>query len=117
MLFKYNSDFRQFSRRFVKHKFFEWTMLSIIIISTVQLAIDNPLDDPNSVMSLFLVYLDLALTGIFVIEAMMKIVAFGFVACGSTSYARSIWNQLDFFIVCVSVSNYLPIKGGYRSFR
>jgi Ion transport protein len=35
LVFEYTSKFRQFARRWVKHKYFEWIMLAVILISTV----------------------------------------------------------------------------------
>jgi hypothetical protein len=79
-------------------------MIIIIIISTIQLAADNPLSDPDSNYLLTLLVIDKFLTIIFSIECLMKIVAFGLINCGSTSYFKSIWNFLDLIIVLVSVS-------------
>lgn len=80
-------------------------MLVIIIISTIELAIDNPLNDKESILQQTLAILDYNLTAIFIIEAILKIIANGFVNCGSKSYIRSMWNTLDFFIVGISVTH------------
>jgi voltage-dependent calcium channel T type alpha-1G len=49
------------------------------------------------------------LTTVFTLEALLKIIAFGFANCGSRSYIRSLWNQLDFIIVVISlISLVLP---------
>lgn len=45
------------------------------------------------------------LTSLFIAEALIKVIAFGFLFCGSTSYIRSAWNALDLFVVIVTVSN------------
>ena len=86
------------------HPIFERIILSIIIISTVQLSIDNPLNDPNSFMSQSLSRLDYALTAVFTIELLMKVIAYGFANCGSTSFIRNYWNVLDTFVVIITVS-------------
>lgn len=39
------------------------------------------------------------MTGVFTIEALLKIIAFGFLLNGRKSYLRDSWNQLDFTIV------------------
>lgn len=57
-------------------------MLAIILISTVQLAIDNPLNDPNDQFSQILDRMEMALTTIFAVEALLKIIAHGFAFCG-----------------------------------
>ncbi len=55
-------------------------------------------------MSQSLSRLDYALTAVFVIELLMKVVAYGFVNCGSTSFIRNYWNLLDTFVVIITVS-------------
>jgi voltage-dependent calcium channel L type alpha-1C len=53
--------------------------------------------------------LDIATSIFFLLEAITKIIAFGLIYCGSTSYLRSNWNILDLVIVIVSfVSFGLP---------
>lgn len=78
-------------------------MLVIIVVSSVQIALDNPLNDPKGLLSKIIGYVDLSLTGIFAMEALIKIIAFGYIACGSTSYIRNPWNILDFFVVVVTI--------------
>jgi hypothetical protein len=51
-----------------------------------------------------LAIIDKILTVIFSLEMIMKIIAFGVINCGSTSYLRSNWNLLDMTIVIISVS-------------
>ena len=92
------------------HPIFERIILSIIIVSTVQLSIDNPLNDPNSFLSQSLSRLDYALTAVFVIELLMKVVAYGFANCGSTSFIRNYWNVLDTFVVIITVSIHSMFK-------
>lgn len=48
MMFKIDSKFRIKVTKLVTHKFFERVMLVIIFITTLQLAVDNPLSDPTS---------------------------------------------------------------------
>jgi Ion transport protein len=87
----------------VKTFYFEALMIIFIIISTVQLASDNPLIDENSTSSKALYSLDKVSTVIFSLESIMKIIAFGFWGCGSQSYMRNAWNVLDLIVVIVSV--------------
>ena len=60
------------------------------------------MSDPKSPLIISLSVLDIFLTVIFSIEMVLKIIAFGFLNCGSTSYIRSAWNLLDAVIVIVS---------------
>jgi hypothetical protein len=102
--FSHGGFFRQFVMNFVRHRYFEYSMVVIILISTVQLAADNPLSDPESAFLITLAIVDKVLTVIFSLEMIMKIITFGVINCGSTSYLRSNWNLLDMTIVIISVS-------------
>jgi len=84
-------------------KHFDNIILLLIVISSVALAIDNPLNDPEGDMSKNLYILDIVMTTLFVIEMLLKIIAKGFLMNGKNSYLRGGWNILDFFIVCVSL--------------
>lgn len=70
------------------------------------MAIDNPLSDPESKFQQTLIKIDYALTAFFTLEALIKIIAFGLIFCGSTSYLRNAWNVLDLFVVVITVSIY-----------
>ena len=47
--------------------------------------------------------LDAIITGIFCIEAMIKIITMGFIFNGRKSYLLQLWNLLDFSIVMLSL--------------
>jgi hypothetical protein len=68
------------------------------------LAIDNPLNDPEGDLTTVLKTMDIVMTVLFVMEAMIKIVVYGF-AIGKNTYLREGWNVLDFLIVCVSLTS------------
>ena len=78
---------------------FQNIILFLIVISTVTLALETPLDDPESEKIKTLEYIDLFMTAAFTIEALVKIIAYGFAFAGKTSYIREPWNILDFVIV------------------
>ena len=58
--------------------------------------------DPESDYIKTLQLIDLVITVIFIVEAGLKIVTFGFVKNGKDSYLKSAWNCLDFTIVVIS---------------
>lgn len=103
-VFKYESCIRQICMKVVHHRHFENIMLIFTIISTIQLGIDNPLNDPVSRFSKAILIIDYVLTTIFAIEAIFKIIANGFVNNGFRSYMRDGTNILDFFLVLITVS-------------
>ena len=82
---------------------FELFIQFTILVSSVNLALENPLNDPDGALKSAVFYIDVFTTSIFIMEAMMKTVAFGFVANGRYSYLRSYWNIIDFAIVILSV--------------
>ena len=87
----------------VRHPLFDNTILALIFISSVLLAIDNPLLDPETFLVKFITVMDWIFTIAFTIEMVLKMVTYGFVLNGKDSYLRSGWNQLDFIIVIVSI--------------
>ena len=91
---------------------FDNFILVAITISSIALAFENPLNDPNGITAAILWYLDIVTTTIFVIEVIIKVIAAGFAFNGPRSYIRSAWHIMDFFIVIVSILTLvkLPIK-------
>ena len=75
----------------------------MIIASSVSLTFDSPLVDPQGRLVRNLSYFDLGFTIIFLVEALLKIAAFGFLRNGKDSYLRSWWNVLDFMILITSL--------------
>jgi hypothetical protein len=78
--------------------------MTLIFISTVLMAVDSPLNDPNSTGSQVLNIIDIVITSFFVIESVTKIISYGFIMNGPESYLRISWNIMDFIIVVFSVS-------------
>jgi hypothetical protein len=88
------------------YKMFDDTVLFLIIMSSIMLVIDNPLLDPKSEFMQILGVVDLCFTVLFFIEAMIKIIAKGFLynSLGPVSpYLNSYWNMLDAFVVTASL--------------
>ena len=93
-----------FCAKIVNHKFFDPFILFIITITTLTLALDNPLDDPKGKIALILSDLDLAFTSLFAIEFVIKTITYGFIFNGKQSYMRNTWNIIDISILVLSVS-------------
>ena len=47
--------------------------------------------------------MDIFITSIFALECTIKIIVYGFVINGPSSYMRAVWNVLDFLIVIISI--------------
>ena len=70
------------------------------------LALDNPLNDPNSFLVTFLSYSDIILTLFFAIEAVCKMIVLGLAFNGELSYLRSGWNLIDITVVMISIVSF-----------
>lgn len=69
---------------------------------------DNPLDDPNSLEQIVLRCVDLAVTFVFFIEAIIKILALGFFTTSlkggnQRAYVQNFWNVLDFAVLITTI--------------
>ncbi len=98
-----DNKFRRCIAKTVVHKVFEATIIILILASSILLAIENPLDDPNGQKTFTLEVFDAVMTSIFCLEAVMKIISFGFVLGHKHTYMRNCWNVMDFIIVIFSV--------------
>ena len=82
---------------------FEWTIIFLILLSTLTLALEEPFEDPESTKMRVILVLDYIMTIIFTLEALLKIIAVGLIFNKKTSYLRSPWNVLDFGIVVSAI--------------
>jgi voltage-dependent calcium channel L type alpha-1D len=71
-------------------------------VSCIQMAIEVPGVEQGSSLYDGLLVVELLTTGMFTVECVLKVLELGFVV-GPSTYLRSLWNQLDFFIVVTSV--------------
>ena len=85
-------------------------ILTLIILSSLSLAFDNPLNNPNSLFKAVLFYIDCVFTFTFLIECIIKVIAFGFLFNNlgpkKQPYIRSAWNFLDFIVVVASMIDF-----------
>jgi hypothetical protein len=102
-LFGPRNGIRRSCEALVSHKLFEQFILLVILASSVSLAMDSPLLDPSSATAALLTSTNYIFTAIFVAEMLLKIIAYGF-AFTERAYLKEGWNQLDFFIVVISVA-------------
>ena len=97
-LFNRTSRFRIICHRVVFNPIFETVTLMTIMLSSVKMIVDTYVNGESSGLSI----LDSFITGYFVLECFLKVVAKGFVF-SEDGYLRESWNQLDFFVVVSSV--------------
>ncbi|KAF5841710.1 Ion transport protein-domain-containing protein [Dunaliella salina] len=98
-----SNPFRIFCARVTAHRWFEGFIIAVVICSCVLLCFDTLSLDPTTSRGIAVRNLDRAVTAIFAIEVIMKIVAFGLFFNGSRSYLRSGWNLVDAFVVVISL--------------
>lgn len=73
------------------------------MVSSLLLCFESPLDDPVGIKSILLEQINLIICIIFIIEVLIKSIAFGFLFNGPSSYLRDGWNIIDFFIAIFSI--------------
>lgn len=88
--------------KLVKKKAFDYFILALIAISTINLAFDTPLRDPMSKLNIVLTKIDYFMTAVFTTEAILKIIAYGFTT-PKYGYLRNPWNLLDGTVVFFSL--------------
>ena len=101
LFLKSDNTFRLKCVEIVSNAHFDNFIIFLIIFSSFTLAIDSPLNNPESGFVKTLGILDWIMTILFTIEMLLKIVALGFVL-HKKSYLRNGWNVMDFLIVLVS---------------
>jgi hypothetical protein len=87
-------------------RWFENFIIFLIILNSLALVLDNPLENPNGTLSRTFYFFDIIFTICFAIEAAMKITAMGFFSNnmpGIEGYIMNGWNILDFIIVVSSL--------------
>lgn len=85
----------------INHPIFDNIVLLLIAVSSVALAVDNPLSDPSSSSAKSLKTLEKICTGIFTIEMLFKVFSLG-LFMHKEAYLRNNWNVLDGIIVVTS---------------
>lgn len=83
----------------------------LIVVSSLTVALDSPLRDPDSTAAEALEVIELTLTVLFVLECVLKVCASGFCFM-PLAYLRDAWNVLDFGVVMVSVVQLFLVRGG-----
>jgi voltage-dependent calcium channel L type alpha-1D len=117
-LFSINSKIRQVCYKLCyNNNYFEITIAICILISSIQLAIENPLLDPKGTLAIVLWYVDILTTMAFTLECIFKIIAFGYLANGEDSYLRDGWNIMDFSIVIMSMVSLFDKNSSLKAFK
>ena len=108
---------RKFFFKMVTHSKFDLVIIFFIAVSSIVLALGSPTLDPNSKMVSTLFWIDASTSIIFLIEATIKIITFGFIFNGNQSYLKQRWNILDFTIIVFSVMALSPLSDNFKTFK
>lgn len=95
LIFSRRNILRRYISAIMHHRYTEYLLLFFIFISSILLAVDNPLDDPQGSLSRYLMSFDQAFTWMFSAEMIFKIIDRGVLWNGPESYLRDPWNVLD----------------------
>uniref|UniRef100_A0A8C1L8X2 Voltage-dependent L-type calcium channel subunit alpha n=1 Tax=Cyprinus carpio TaxID=7962 RepID=A0A8C1L8X2_CYPCA len=100
-IFSPNNKFRVLCHKIVNHNIFTNLILFFILLSSISLAAEDPVNN-DSFRNQILGYADYVFTGIFTIEIILKMTAYGaFLHKGS--FCRNYFNILDLVVVSVSL--------------
>ncbi|KAG7222211.1 hypothetical protein INR49_016625 [Caranx melampygus] len=100
-IFSHTNKFRVFCHKIVNHNIFTNLILFFILLSSVSLAAEDPVKS-DSFRNKILGYADHVFTGLFTIEIILKMTAYGaFLHKGS--FCRNYFNILDLVVVSVSL--------------
>ncbi|XP_072238416.1 sodium channel, voltage gated, type VIII, alpha subunit b isoform X3 [Leuresthes tenuis] len=92
----------------VEHTWFETLIIFMILLSSGALAFEDVYIEQRKTVRIILEYADRVFTYIFILEMLLKWVAYGFV-----KYFTNAWCWLDFFIVDVSIVSLIANALGY----
>lgn len=93
---------RQNAHAIVAHPHFDSVVLVLVLASTVSVALDNPLEPPESPRVRMLVWVDFGLTMLFVLEVVLKVLAQGLYFTPN-GYLKNHWNVMDFVITTIGL--------------
>ncbi|KAM6281337.1 sodium channel protein type 5 subunit alpha-like [Porphyrio hochstetteri] len=100
-------NLRKTCYQIVEHSWFESFIIFMILLSSGALAFEDIHINKRERIKIMLAFLDKMFTFIFVLEMLLKWVAYGF-----KKYFTNAWCWLDFFIVDVSLINLLGSSSG-----
>ncbi|KAG1692321.1 hypothetical protein DVH05_025491 [Phytophthora capsici] len=107
---------RRWALNLIVHPLFDSIVLALVAASSIALAVDNPLLDPESTLASGLKRLDLAFAIIFTFEMAVKVVALGLILHRG-AYLRNGWNVLDCVIVISSLVMLTAASSSHHSLK
>ncbi|XP_023707953.1 sodium channel protein para isoform X16 [Cryptotermes secundus] len=109
------ANLRQKTYQLIENKYFETAVITMILLSSLALALEDVHLPQRPILQDILYYMDRIFTVVFFIEMLIKWLALGF-----KKYFTNAWCWLDFVIVMVSLINFvasLAGAGGIQAFK
>ena len=116
-IFEANGKLRTNLFEIVTSRGFEQLSILLIILSSIELGMSSPLNDPNGRMTHILYWIDFMLAIVFAIECLLKSITYGFIFNGEPSYLKNPWNLLDFVVVILSILSLSPLANKLKVFK
>jgi voltage-dependent calcium channel T type alpha-1G len=88
------------------HQIFNYIISMVIFLNIIFLLIKSPTNYPDQDTSSIVNILDLVCTLIFILEAILKIIALGFIFTtleNQRAYLNEMWNITDFFVIIMAL--------------
>ncbi|KAK3258052.1 hypothetical protein CYMTET_32888 [Cymbomonas tetramitiformis] len=114
--FSADSAVRSACKRAVKSQVFQSTVMLCIVLSSVTMALVDPLQDEESSRNIFFTNLERLFLAIFFVEMTVKIIADGFLLIDD-AYLRDRWNILDFTCLISSLCTLFISSGSTSTFQ
>ncbi|XP_044257372.1 sodium channel protein para-like isoform X3 [Tribolium madens] len=108
-------NLRSKTYRLIENKYFETAVITMILLSSMALALEDVHLQSRPILQDILYYMDRIFTVIFFFEMLIKWLALGF-----QKYFTNAWCWLDFVIVMVSLINFIASlcgAGGIQAFK
>ncbi|XP_016529770.1 voltage-dependent T-type calcium channel subunit alpha-1H-like isoform X2 [Poecilia formosa] len=109
-VFSPQNRWRIFCDKLVSHRHFNTGIQLVILLNCITIAFERPTIPPDSNERFYLDKANDAFSAIFLVEMLLKMVAQGLII-GKTTYCHSPWNNLDGFLVVMSVIDIAILLG------
>ena len=122
MIFGWDNPIRIACCKLITHWLFEAVIIGLILVSTAMLLFDFPQVKSTTTYAQVMAIFNIIFTVIFTLEMVIKMIAMGIVKSKTPKatpaspssgfvlgpcYFASLWNWLDFVIVCISILNFI----------
>ncbi|XP_043997145.1 voltage-dependent T-type calcium channel subunit alpha-1H-like [Gambusia affinis] len=109
-MFSPQNRWRLFCDKVVSHRYFNSGIQFIIMLNCITIAFERPTIPPESDERYYLDKANDVFSAIFLVEMLLKMMAQGLII-GETTYCRSAWNNLDAFLVVMSIIDFAILMG------